>query len=82
MQGPLTFSTVPAYLEQAARLSRAGELDLSGVTQMDSAGLSLLLELKRRAQLEGVVLGFTQVPTPVKRLADHFGISGILEIKT
>lgn len=77
MQGPLTFATVPALLD--AELS--GDQSLAGVTQIDSAGLSLLLELKRRASARGVMLGFTQVPAAVRQLADHFDVSGILGIK-
>ena len=47
MQGPLTLATV---LQQLAACPPEREINLSGVTQLDSAGLSLLLELKRRAR--------------------------------
>ncbi len=78
MQGPLTLATIQSHLA----FEPAGELDLSGVTQIDSAGLSLLLELKRRAQKRGAVLGFTQVTPAVKHLANHFGVSEILGIRS
>lgn len=78
MQGPLTFATVATHLGTEP----SGELDLSGVTQIDSAGLSLLLELKRGAQKRGVVLGFTRVTPAIKHLANHFGVSGILGIQS
>lgn len=77
MLGPLTFATVSQHLQKDWQ----GEVSLAGVTQLDSAGLSLMLEMKRRANAQGAMLGFTEVPPAVHRLADHFGISGMLELK-
>jgi len=77
IQGPLNFASVPQHLGDEWQ----GEVSLADITQLDSAGLSLLLEMKRRAKARGVMLGFTQVPLAVQHLAEHFGISGILGLK-
>ncbi len=77
IQGPLTFATVGQYLNTPFE----GACDLCGVSKIDSAGLALLLEMKRRAQARGVMLGFVQVPSAIHQLADHFGISGMLGLR-
>jgi len=45
--GPMTLSTVTGLYRQAARISESGairQVDLSGVSRVDSAGLALLLQ--------------------------------------
>ena len=53
LTGELSFASVPAALDQADALIADGQIDLSGVTRTDSAGLALLLELTRRARVNG-----------------------------
>lgn len=78
LQGELLFATVHDWLPRADDLARGQTLDLSQVTRCDSAGLSLLLELKRRARHHGGDLTF-HGPTPqVAALAGFFGIGGLL----
>jgi phospholipid transport system transporter-binding protein len=74
----LSFSTVPALLPQAESLLASGSLDLSGVTRADSAGISLLLELNRRAQARGVQLRITGANEQIRSLLNFFGLDGIL----
>jgi phospholipid transport system transporter-binding protein len=86
LAGELSFARAAAALV-AARASLdqdpAGgpvELDLSGVTRVDSAGLALLLELARHARDRGRELRCTRAPEQLRRLAEFFGISGLLAL--
>lgn len=50
-------------------------LDLRGVSFIDSAGLSLVIEHQRRAQREGVEFRVVRGPRPVHRLFELTGVS-------
>jgi len=76
----LGFSTVSALLPQADTLIASGALDLSGVTRADSAGISLLLELNRRAQARGVQLRMTGANEQIRSLLSFFGLDEILTL--
>lgn len=84
LDGELTFATALAKLEALhGELSRPGApaaLDLSGVTRVDSAGLSLLLELTRVARAHQRELRFTGAPEPLRRLAGFLGLSDVLPL--
>lgn len=86
LAGPLTFETV-ARLFRAMEKSAAGEpppeqIDLAGVTTIDSAGLALLLEWQSRARAAGRELTVRNAPDGLLRLArlceamDLLNISG------
>ena len=76
--GPLGFAEVPQYLGQLDQLATAGTLDLSHVTQADSAGLALLLELTRRARRRGASLRFAGAPPQLRELARFFRLDSVL----
>ena len=76
----LNFSTVPTVLAKADDLIAAGTLDLSKVDRADSAGISLLLELNRRAQKRGVQLRITGANEQIRSLLKFFGLDGILTL--
>lgn len=82
LSGDLTFATALEKLEDLRReLSQPGQpatLDLSGVTRVDSAGLSLLLELTRVARAHRRELSFTGAPEPLLRLAGFLGLADVL----
>ncbi|SEQ41973.1 ABC-type transporter Mla maintaining outer membrane lipid asymmetry, MlaB component, contains STAS domain [Solimonas aquatica] len=78
LEGPLSFATASAWFAQAEALSRAGQLSLAKVAQCDSAGLALLLELKRRAQRAQQPLHFTDVPQQLRELSGFFGLDRAL----
>lgn len=83
LDGALSFDTVDAWL---ARIDlpkgRAGSVafDLAGVTHADSAGLALLLELRRRAREAGIDSTFSGVPRQLARIAAHFGLTRVIEL--
>jgi ABC-type transporter Mla MlaB component len=67
----LNFSTVPALLAQAESLLAGRTLDLSTVARADSAGISLLLELSRRAQVRGTQLKITGANDQIRSLLNY-----------
>lgn len=76
----LNLATVPGLLPQAAALAAAGELDLSGVRSVDSAGLAFLLELQRRARAAGGSLRLRGAGDRVRRLAVFFELEPLLDL--
>lgn len=80
LSGELVFATVEDWLAQADALAAAGRLDLSAVPRADSAGLSLLLELVRRARARGNTLSFQNANAQIGGLARFFGVDGVLSL--
>lgn len=78
--GELSLRTVPERLAEADTWVRAGSLDLSGVTQTDSATLGLLLELSRRARSAGLPLQFTGLPPQLLALVRFFELQTVLTV--
>lgn len=74
--GPLTIETVPGLAEGMSDfLSRgAQEVNLSGVTEVDSSAVALLLEWQRQAKARNTVLKCTGLPAALKNLADLYGV--------
>ncbi len=73
LHGDLSFDTATQLLVQSQAMF-AGEstleLDLSGVTHADSAGLSLLIEWLRQAKRQGKSLRYLSLPLQLQALAD------------
>ncbi|MBT3347115.1 MAG: STAS domain-containing protein [Thiotrichales bacterium] len=98
LTGELTFATVNEILKESVSLlyssikERAEEgenieikVDLKDVKRVDSAGLSLLIEWKRKVlqrsnilQLD-INLKFTNIPAQLRELALVGGVEGIIE---
>jgi len=72
VSGALTFATARETLYTAERQfdsSERMEVDLSGVTNVDSAGLALLVEWYRRAARAKCEIRFVAVPAQLRALA-------------
>ena len=74
LAGDLGFATAPLLWRQAAVLQSAQvegvvELDLSGVTHSDSAGLALLVAWQSRARAAGVTLRYIGLPDRLVAIA-------------
>lgn len=87
IRGELSFRNAVAALDAAhlalqehGRNPGAFEVDLSGVTRADSAGLALLLELARDARAAGRELRCTHAPEQLTRLAGFFGVTDVLAL--
>jgi len=63
--------------DQAFATLQAVEVDLAGVTHVDSAGLALLIEWSLAARAAGRLLSYSNVPPAVASLA---GISDVAEL--
>ena len=53
-------------------------VDLSGVTEVDSAAVSLLLEWRRAAARANRRVDFFNLPNNLRSLADLYGVSRLL----
>ncbi len=80
ISGELTMRTVPQRLAEADTWARAGSLDLSGVTQTDSAALSLLLEITRRARSAGQSPQISGLPAQLLALVRFFELRSVLNV--
>jgi phospholipid transport system transporter-binding protein len=70
--GSLVFSSVGALLSagsEAIENGRAAVIDLAGVTNSDSSGLALLIELKSVAKYARRTLRYENVPSQLHQLA-------------
>jgi len=80
VQGPITADNVVSLLEQGA-LQFTGPgvtVDLSGVTDVDSSALSLLLEWRRAAARSGREMRYRNLPASMKSLAELYGVTELL----
>ncbi|WP_025367587.1 STAS domain-containing protein [Thioalkalivibrio paradoxus] len=81
--GPLTFATVAALMtrgqELLPRLPASAELDLSGATRVDSAGVALLVEFWRQRERVGGRLVWTAVPEGLRPLLVLYHLESLLE---
>lgn len=79
LEGAVTMDTVPAMAAQAPHVCANGIdcVDLAGVTEFDSAGIALALELRR---VHGAALRFVNLPAAVRNLAQLYSVAGPLGI--
>lgn len=88
ISGALSFDTVIELLSQGTSLLEKGLLeqgttiDLTGVTQADSAGLALLIEWLRQARQRGGRLRYTGVPRQLQALAGISDVESLLGVST
>jgi len=80
VQGPVTANNVVFLLAQGAEQFTGPRVmvDLSGVTEVDSSALSLLLEWRREAARNGREILFRNLPGSLKSLADLYGVTELL----
>jgi len=83
VEGRLVFDTAAGALEASHKLFadyHAIELDLSGVTGADSAGVALLIEWVSRARHSKCVLHFRHVPEQVLAIARINDVGNMLPV--
>ena len=80
--GALTFGTAVGAIEGARvlPLPTTGVVDCAGITAVDSAGVAVLLTVKRRSLAESRELVFVGAPAPLRALADVYGVDELLGI--
>lgn len=83
VSGDLDISGVEELLSTAGSLLDAGadvvELDLSGVTFIDSSGLGALVRLKKTVVAAGGQLRLVDVPRPVARILELTGLTDLFD---
>jgi len=80
VEGPVTADNVLSLLAQGAQQFTGPRMtiDLSGVTEVDSTALSLLLEWRREAIRNGREVRFRNLPASMKSLAELYGVTELL----
>jgi phospholipid transport system transporter-binding protein len=80
VQGPVTANNVLSLLAQGAERFAGSRVtvDLSGVTEVDSSALSLLLEWRREAVRNGREIRYHNLPASLRSLADLYGVTELL----
>ncbi len=78
--GALTSANAAAVLDSAAALPLPSEgiVDCAGIAVVDSAAVAVLLALKRRAKEAGRPLAFTNLPPPLRALAELYDVESFL----
>lgn len=78
--GPLTIYNIVVVLAESAKrmLPESGEVDLQGVDPVDSSGVAILLEWKRRALAEHKSISFQNIPPSMTSLAALYGVDELL----
>jgi len=80
LDGPVTLANVAALLEEGRRhlADGAATVDLSGVTELDSSALALLLAWLREAKSGGRAVGFANLPDSLKTIARLYGVEDLI----
>jgi phospholipid transport system transporter-binding protein len=80
VSGDVVIGTVSAILNasKAMPIGAGAAVDFAGVTNIDTSTISLILEWKRRAQLEKQPLKFVNLPVNLVSLAQLYGVSEII----
>jgi len=80
VQGPVNLENAVALLARGNELFTAPEvtLDLAGVTEVDSAALSLLLEWRREAARHNRAIRYQNLPANLQSLAQLYGVTELL----
>lgn len=82
LEGRVDMSNADAILREGAHQLFNGHpvtIDLGGVTAVDSAAVSLLLEWQRTAAAAGQPIHFTNLPAALRSLAELYGVSGLID---
>jgi phospholipid transport system transporter-binding protein len=79
--GPLTIANAAQLAEEGRRMFIAERVtvDLAGVTEVDSAAVSLLLEWRRAAASANRQIEFLHLPANLKSLAVLYGVAELLD---
>ncbi|NWG86345.1 MAG: STAS domain-containing protein [Hydrogenophilaceae bacterium] len=80
-EGQLTLATANVLLEEGLQAMAQGcaQFDLSGVSHVDSAALSLMMSWKRAAASQGRPLSFRNIPATLSSLATLYGVAEFLD---
>lgn len=80
--GALTFTQAERWFKRIDELAADGRIDLADVSQVDSAGIALLLEVARRSRQRGIRLELQNTPAQLRGLLEFFGVSRMLGLSS
>jgi phospholipid transport system transporter-binding protein len=84
LTGALSFETLPAVLAESAQFAARTDLpdrlviDFSGITDIDSSAVALLLEWRRQALARRKSLEFVNLPANLMALAELYGVADLI----
>jgi phospholipid transport system transporter-binding protein len=80
VSGAMTMENVNALLEESDAAFSAGnlEMDLAGVSEVDSTAVSLLFEWLRRAHSRNISLVFANLPSNLVNMATLYGVLDLI----
>jgi phospholipid transport system transporter-binding protein len=80
LSGDISLQNLDALLAERPALASAKvlEVDLSGVTDVDTASISLLLEWLRASMAQGVQLTYSHLPANLVSLATLYGVEHVI----
>ncbi len=81
--GALTFANAAAVLQDATSLAppATGVVDCAAIGHVDSAAVTVLLAVQRRALAAGVELAFVNAPPALRALADVYDVDELLRMR-
>jgi len=74
-------SAVLASLSMPAQQEKTWRVDASALAEFDTAALSVLLELQRRAGSLGAQIEIQQAPVKLRQLASLYGVDALLGLQ-
>ena len=82
LAGPVTLANVNAVLDEGSRVFKAASVtvDLAGVTEVESAAVSVVLEWRRAALRDKRAIDYVNYPENLKSLIKLYGVSELLAI--
>ncbi len=80
VSGPITLRTAMALLDAMAGHIGRGEkvVDLSGVSEIDSSAVSLMLEWSRQARAAGGSVRFASAGEAITSLTNLYGVESLI----
>jgi phospholipid transport system transporter-binding protein len=84
LTGALSFETLPSVLAESAQFAARSDLpdrlviDFSGITDIDSSAVALLLEWRRQALARRKSLEFVNLPANLMALAELYGVADLI----
>ena len=86
LTGALSFESLPSVLAESAQYAARADvpdcltIDFSGVTEIDSSAVALLLEWRRQAAARGKRLAYVNLPPNLLALAGLYGVADLIQL--